>query len=474
MKCRKCGAQIQPNDRFCSQCGAAVKRRKRKKETLYDEHLFRDSFLDKTEEGHHALLVTLTAILIIALLTVGILYLFAWMRSTDERISLTGLFGGSRTETEMNGEIGGGETSAEMEDPEEGKAGTDGEAGQDEEANGENGPKAEGQEEDGDNAQAGDGGAAGTENGADSESDDEAGEGAQPVTEKTSETETSAVRTEDSGAGKKTEASGKTIGIDAAALEEVLAAGTTADAYAMYVIDLKTGQTCATSACETPMFASATITVPILYTAASLLDQGVITMDDRIVYVNSIGGRGEPDPDKKDGKEYTLGYYLSTMLRWSDNNCMNCLIDYLTLPVINDTCRSAGYESVDLQRAIVAENLDGTENYICAKDLAGMVRELYEGHFQTIGRDFMTEFFHIDETDANYTMLGTAAVLPPDVMLLNQNGWGETRMSEVAVISDASHEFIVSVMLSGSYGFTFETALEDAMNLIYTGLEDNE
>ena len=79
---------------------------------------------------------------------------------------------------------------------------------------------------------------------------------------------------------------------------------TTADDFSLYVVDLGSDERLATSHSDLPMYASATITVPILYTAASLLDEGSITLDDQILYVNSIGGRGEPDPEKRDGKPF--------------------------------------------------------------------------------------------------------------------------------------------------------------------------
>ena len=63
------------------------------------------------------------------------------------------------------------------------------------------------------------------------------------------------------------------------------------------------------------------------------------------------------------------------MMSYSDNNCMNCLIDYLGLDNINAACTSAGFGSVDIQRKIVAEVTDGKDNYVSAKDLAGMIRQ---------------------------------------------------------------------------------------------------
>ena len=431
MKCRKCGALLHPNDRFCSQCGAAVKR-KWKKDPMYDEHLFRDSFLDQTEEGHHALFVTLTAILLIALVTVGAIYLYAWLHSRDRQFLI---FHNTHSIQETEQASKNGESGEEQEEAFSTETMT---AGEDEDS------QTEEQQ---------------TETDAGGDGTEEQSEQSTPAGEKT---QTEKVP------GKKQDLST----LDAAWLEEMLFEETTADDFSLYVVDLGSDERLATSHSDLPMYASATITVPILYTAASLLDEGSITLDDQILYVNSIGGRGEPDPEKRDGKPFALSYYLGTMLRYSDNNCVNCLIDYLTLPVINQTCQNAGYDSVDLERAIVANISDGRENYVSARDLAEMVKELYNDRFSALGRDFMKEYFRISELDGNSTVLGNASELPAEAIFLNQNGMGETRFSEVAVIEDDTHAFVISAMLYGSYGFDFETALEEAVNYIYTGVED--
>ena len=154
--------------------------------------------------------------------------------------------------------------------------------------------------------------------------------------------------------------------LDPARIDEILQTWSTAQETGIFVYDLNGQREFAYGSAYEGMYASAAITVPILYTAASLLDAGVLTLNDQIVYENSIGGRGEPFPENRDGIAYPLSYYLTTMLSYSDNNCMNCLIDLLTLERINAICHAAGFEQVDLQRKIVADVTDGTENYVSA------------------------------------------------------------------------------------------------------------
>lgn len=265
----------------------------------------------------------------------------------------------------------------------------------------------------------------------------------------------------------ETETEAQQVQINADRIDKIFTQESTAKAWACYVYDLKTHKEWGTGDYEKQMYASAVITVPILYTAAVKLDAGEITLNDPITYVNSIGGRGLSNPEERDGSSFPLSYYLTTMLTYSDNNCMNCLIDYLGLDQINAVCRSAGFTSVDLQRKIVAEVTDGKDNYISARDLVSMVKELYNGKFQTLGTDFMKQYFKIDDGDGSRTVIGLADVIPADSLFLNQNGRGDTRYNEVALIADGTREYIISIMCTGDYGFQYETAVQDISSYVY-------
>ena len=256
-------------------------------------------------------------------------------------------------------------------------------------------------------------------------------------------------------------------------IEEILQMYSTAADTGIYVYDLAGNREFSYGSAGQGMYASAAITVPILYTAASLLDAGVLTLNDQIVYVNSIGGRGEPYPEQRDGVAYPLTYYLTTMLSYSDNNCMNCLIDLLTLERINSVCRAAGFTQVDLQRKIVADVTDGTENYVSARDLVLMTKELYNGKFRTIGREFMQRYFRMDLYDEAGSVIGQASQIAArrqQIDLLTQNGRGDTRFCEVALLRDGDSTFAVGIMMRGEVGFAYEEAVKALADYIYTAL----
>ncbi len=451
LTCKYCGAPLRDNDRFCSKCGAMVEdtadeelweeipeeedpfridyspRQLEPEDVLYDKKLFKDSFLDKSEEGSHALLVTLTVLVLIASLTVSALvFMTAERRRTIEVTAVAE--DGSAQSDEGDGRIlisdddsqtsGGGivlidEYSTEIQTS-----------------------------------------SADLTNAA--QESETASLAAQPLqTEKPQETE---------GA-----ASGRTEQLSSQ-IEEIMNRESSASSYGIFVYNLVTGDTYAAGESDQQMLSTATVTVPVLYTAALQLDQGAVTLNDPITYVNSVGGRGEYNGSERDGQSYPLSFYLTTMLQYSDNNCINCLIDYFTLDAINSACRGNGYDSVDIQRKIVADVTDGAENRISAQDLTGMVRDLYNGRFTTIGRDFMVQNFHVDETDANYTVIGLADALPDGITLLNQNGVGDTRYAESALITDGSVSYILTVMCQGEYGYLFKDAVISVSELVYQTL----
>ena len=395
-----------------------------------DDRIFRDTFLEeRSEERAHALLVTVTILLIVAVIAIAIMFSFFFMRqSAGSSGTVVGTIADKNGEIVIiqSGQDDPGEAAAQTEVSETEKA----------------------------------------ESESRSESETAGAEEAQSEAKQT-EAQTEAPQTEtEKQAG---EAAFKEP--DPAMIEQIMQQYGQAQDWAVCVIDLNTDKHIYAGNAEEKMYTSATISVPILYTAAVLLDQGQITLEDQITYTNSSGGRGEFDPSWREGQNFPLSFYLETMLTLSDNNCMNCLIDYLTLDRINSVCREAGFASVDLQRKIVAEVTDGSENYVSAADLAGMAADLYSGRYKVINTDFMTRNFHVDESDENRTLIGLSANLKADDLFLNQNGRGDTRYSEAAVIGRGERHLAVSVMLRGDYGFTYDEAVIKTADYILDQME---
>lgn len=257
--------------------------------------------------------------------------------------------------------------------------------------------------------------------------------------------------------------------IDVSQIQTLLASGSTATSAEVYIYDLKHDSEVAVNDCTVQLRLSAMITVPILYTAASRIDAGDLSMDTEITYVTTIGGRGEIPTEPRDGKSYPLSFYLQTMVNYSDNNCINILIDFLGLDSINSVCQEAGYTSVWLERGLVASgDTGGLDNYGSAKDITLMIRDLYTGKFSSVGADFMKEYFHIAEGDSLPTVIGLAPSVADASLFLNQNGHIDTRYLESAVIGENGAEYILTIMLNGDGSLVYNPAVQDIAEYVST------
>ena len=520
--CRKCGTALRDEDKFCNKCGArapsvkseerrknAEKRKQEKEITFRTRPANARGFTDNFEEGEnrsHALLVTVT-VLVVMMLAVAAFAMFYFVRkrsqtgrsgygSAIEIITDSSVQENAPAESAASGDSlsaadaaapGDGLSSADAGEPEDGKssdivvitqdesqapeAAPDGESGEQSASSPEGQPESEpvldaqaGTTPEGQSEAQTETIPAGQQK-AQTETTSEAKSAAQ--TETTSEEQTEA----ESEELTETEAPGLFAAdvIDPEQIRAILDSESTATSSEVYVYDLKHDSEAAVNDCTQPMYASALITVPILYTAAHQIDAGAMTMDDPITYVTTIGGRGELTTELRDGLEFPLSFYLQTMVHYSDNNCINILIDYIGLDTINAVCQEAGFTSVNMERGLVALDPGGLDNYVSAKDMTMMVKELYTGSFDSIGTDFMKEYFHISEGDSLPTLAGLAPSLS-DASVLNQNGHGMTRYNETASIEDGNALYILTIMLHGDSGMTYSPAVTDVSEYVASAM----
>ena len=482
--CRKCGAVLRDGDKFCSKCGArapsarseqrrqnAQKRKQEKEITFRTKPARSPGYRENFEEGEnraHALLVTVTILVVMMLVVAAFaMYYFLKRRSqaggSDYSSSIEILTDSSVQETsagEPQAQEGTetpalnasqGITILSAEDPEQDAGETQGA-----EASGETLVQAQSE------------GPAPDQTQEQSETQEPAGAAVSGETEALTEAMTeSQTETE---AMTETEISVPSAAdvIDPAQIQTILDNESTATSAEVYIYDLRHDSEAALNDCTEPMYASALITVPILYTAAAKIDSGEMSLDDPILYVTSIGGRGELTNEIRDGREFPLSFYLQTMTNYSDNNCINILIDYIGLDTINAVCREAGYTSVNMERGLVAGDPGGLDNYVSAKDITMMVKDLYTGVFSSIGTDYMRTYFHISETDSLPTLVGMAPGLSDASAVLNQNGHGMTRYNETAVIEDNGALYILTIMLHGGSGMVYSPGVTDVAEYVST------
>lgn len=509
--CRRCGSVLRDGDKYCSKCGArapsekarerkqkAKKRKQQKEITFQTKPAHSRGYRENFEEGEnrsHALLVTVT-ILVVMMLAVAAFAMFYFLKKRslaggiDYSSAIEIITGDSAEAINAAGSGEGADpvdAGAQPEDAEAQAANGEAQAGNGEaqaasgeaqagndEAQPEN---QEAQPQDGEAKPEG-GAALPQSEGAQSQSEEgkpqseevqPESESAQPLTEESEQLTETESETETPPETERVTPSASDA-VDPAQIQSILENESTASSAEVYIYDLKHDSEAAYGDCSQPMYASALITVPILYTAASQIDAGAITLDDPIPYVTSIGGRGELTTEQRDGQEYPLSFYLQTMTNYSDNNCINVLIDYLGLDTINSVCQEAGYSSVNMERGLVSGDPGGLDNYVSAKDVTMMVKNLYSGAFSSIGTDFMKNYFHINEGDSLPTLVGLAPDLADADAVLNQNGHGMTRYNETAVIEDQGAQYILTIMLYGDSGMVYSPAVTDVAEYVSTAM----
>ena len=447
--CRKCGTALRDTDKYCSQCGArapsasvrarkerAQKKKEQKEITFRTQPEKGTHYRENFEEGENrrsALRVTVTILILMLLAVAGFAgyYLYLGRSSKD---------------------VPAGSDSAPIEILTEGSVASSG-AEAAEPANikeREDAPKIVGQEDTG-------------------AEDKQQETVAQETAAQEAVVETEAQTEAPTEPQTEPPAPAAADVIDVSQIQTLLASGSTATSAEVYIYDLKHDSEVAVNDCTAQLRLSAMITVPILYTAASRIDAGELSMDTEITYVTTIGGRGEITTESREGQSYPLSFYLQTMVNYSDNNCINILIDYLGLDSINAVCQEAGYTSIWMERGLIASgNTGGLDNYGSAKDITLMIRDLYTGKFNSIGTDFMKEYFHIDKGDSLPTVIGLAPSVADATLFLNQNGHIDTRYLESAVIEENGAEYILTIMLNGDGTLVYSPAVQDIAEYVST------
>lgn len=212
---------------------------------------------------------------------------------------------------------------------------------------------------------------------------------------------------------------------------------------AVYVLDMERMQEYGVENSDTPMPASALIGVPILFTAASEVENGNIGINDPVTFSYTFqGGRGNLKSSQQ-GQTFSLREMLSEALLYSDNNAINSLIDFLGLDRINRVCHENGFKSVDMQRKLQSSSTN-LENYISAKDAAMMLNAIYQNNYSEINRAFLEDNFYIRSTDTSNA--GMYPVGSNYMEFLNLNGITDTRYNEVGLFADGDHAFIISIL----------------------------
>ncbi|HIS47334.1 MAG TPA: serine hydrolase [Candidatus Scybalocola faecigallinarum] len=189
-----------------------------------------------------------------------------------------------------------------------------------------------------------------------------------------------------------------------------------------------------------PMSASSLSNICTLFTVAWMCDNGYMTLDDQIRFSYTFNGRGIKT-EADDGSYFTVRELLSDMLRYSDNNAANAVMNYVTLDNINAVCQEWGFSSVDINRIYDADS--ALDNYASAGDLVVMLYALYGGLFESIDQTYMLENFCIVDNTGSQ---GIGSAIPSGYTFLNHNGMTTEKYNEAAIVLGEDASYIVVFM----------------------------
>ncbi len=232
------------------------------------------------------------------------------------------------------------------------------------------------------------------------------------------------------------------------------------------VMDIETGDL-AGDAMEESLSASALVNIPILYTVASRVDAGLMSLSDSVYISQSTSGRTQLASQV--GGYLTVRELLTYMLQYSDNIASNSLMEHLGFPVINSTCAQAGYSSVNLNNYLLAtEDYTANDNYVSCGDLCRMLSDLYGNKFSCLGKQFLQEYMVIQDS---YAYQGLGAYVPGGVTFMNLNGQKSNKYNEVAIVDDGDSAYVVAFMGGMDDGTRLQYASQDFGYYIYNTLD---
>ena len=219
---------------------------------------------------------------------------------------------------------------------------------------------------------------------------------------------------------------------------------------------------------------------PIVYRRdrLKLLESGFFLYDEAVPGLEGAFNNNESKSyawaafeDRSDGKRFALDRLLAIMLRSSDGNAADSLMDFVARRSINTFCPLDGFESVKVNYHLSkAENGTLQDNFISAADVCRIVETQYnsDGPF---GRDFLLlnltaedkDTCHglgrhlIDEADVVMNFYAVVTRLYNEVLIIED---GETAYA-VAFMGDSERHVVLEDLASRIGDYVYETLCED-------------
>lgn len=248
---------------------------------------------------------------------------------------------------------------------------------------------------------------------------------------------------------------------DTAHIEQMIKGNMGSGDYSIVIKDLSNGAQYKAGQYNKRMPASALINIPITLAIADMIKDGSITLNTKIPFHYTIGGRVKITAENE-GQLYTIGELLKTMLNYSDNNCTNTLLNYIGIDKVNSIANKYGCSDTSIKHALQDEETN-VENLTTCENVEVMLELLYSDSLP-IGSSYMNDNFKIvDETKR----VGILKYLPDDIFALHHNAMTSTKYNETAYIGSGSKKYIVTVLSSNGKQEELEEATAQISKYVY-------
>ena len=235
------------------------------------------------------------------------------------------------------------------------------------------------------------------------------------------------------------------------------------------LLDPAGGDTVAINA-DLPMPQASSIKIAVLLEVLRQAQAGKLHLDERVEIRKAqfAGGSGVLQDFGDGTSALSLRDLAALMMVVSDNTATNILIDRVGQAQVNETLQSLGFAHTRLLRRMIQpeEERRGVENVSTAREMAGLVAQLYSGKLLDEKHTALAIDLLKNEKDAP-TPLGRG--LPPGVALASKPGSLPGVRCESGVVLLEGRPYVLSVMTTyAADDAAAERAIADVSRRVYS------
>ncbi|UJP66454.1 serine hydrolase [Mongoliitalea daihaiensis] len=193
--------------------------------------------------------------------------------------------------------------------------------------------------------------------------------------------------------------------------------------------------------------AASLIKIPILIAFLEQVDAGLLDLDQvHIIQEKEIvGGAGELQFDGA-GQQLSMEKLLHEMIRTSDNTATNILINYLGMPLINESIERWGIKQTSLNRLMMDfEAIEaGRQNYTTVQNLVQLLEKVWKG--ELLSEHSKAIFLRLLQGCEDKSLIAAAL---PNYTTYNKTGTLDYIRGDAAIVQSENSIMILAITVEG-------------------------